>query len=101
LVDVAATASPGHQTARPATLCMTHLGCPSSRPADLGVSPRGDTMDTIPNPSKEHLHGDHRPHSRCSGHRRRLMSGYTMAVTLDQPYDDVVSRVKDALADQG
>ncbi|MBF4764549.1 DUF302 domain-containing protein [Nocardioides islandensis] len=29
------------------------------------------------------------------------MSGYTMAVTLDQPYDDVVSRVKDALAEQG
>lgn len=29
------------------------------------------------------------------------MSGYTMAVTLDRPYDDVVSRVKDALADQG
>jgi uncharacterized protein (DUF302 family) len=29
------------------------------------------------------------------------MSGYTMAVTLDQPYNDVVSRVKDALAEQG
>ena len=29
------------------------------------------------------------------------MSGYTMAVTLDRPYDDVVSQVKDALADQG
>lgn len=29
------------------------------------------------------------------------MSGYTMAVTLDRPYDDVVSQVKEALADQG
>jgi uncharacterized protein (DUF302 family) len=29
------------------------------------------------------------------------MSGYTLAVTLDRPYDDVVSQVKDALADQG
>jgi uncharacterized protein (DUF302 family) len=29
------------------------------------------------------------------------MSGYTMAVTLDQPNDDVDSRVRDALAEQG
>jgi len=29
------------------------------------------------------------------------MSGYTMAVTLERPYDDVVSQVKEALADQG
>ena len=29
------------------------------------------------------------------------MSNYTMAVTLDLPHDDVVSQVKEALADQG
>ena len=29
------------------------------------------------------------------------MSGYTMAVSLDRPYDDVVSQVREALADQG
>ena len=29
------------------------------------------------------------------------MTGYTMSMTLDRPYDDVVSQVKEALADQG
>jgi uncharacterized protein (DUF302 family) len=29
------------------------------------------------------------------------MSGYTMALTLDRPYDVVVSQVKEALTDQG
>lgn len=29
------------------------------------------------------------------------MRGYTMAITLDLPYDDVVPQVKQALADQG
>jgi len=29
------------------------------------------------------------------------MSGYTMSLTLDRPYDQVVSQVKEALADQG
>jgi uncharacterized protein (DUF302 family) len=29
------------------------------------------------------------------------VTGYTMSVTLDRPYDDVVSQVKEALADQG
>jgi uncharacterized protein (DUF302 family) len=29
------------------------------------------------------------------------MSGYTMSVTLDRPYDEVVPQVKEALADQG
>ena len=29
------------------------------------------------------------------------MSGYTMAVTLDRPYDDTVTAVREALKDQG
>ena len=29
------------------------------------------------------------------------MSGYTLAVTLDRPYDDAVAAVRQALADQG
>jgi len=29
------------------------------------------------------------------------VTGYTMSLTLDRPYDDVVSQVKEALADQG
>ncbi len=29
------------------------------------------------------------------------MSGYTMSVTLDRPYDETVLAVREALADQG